>query len=42
MISIFNKYDIAWAHWNYKNDFPVVSEGLEPINDLLEIMVPKK
>ena len=42
MISIFNKYDIAWTHWNYKNDFPVVTEELEPINDLLEIMVPKK
>ena len=42
MISIFNKYDIAWTHWNYKNDFPVVTEELEPINDLLDIMVPKR
>jgi len=42
MHEIFEKYNIAWAHWNYKNDFPVVDENLLPINELLDIMVPKK
>ena len=40
-ISIFDKYDIAWSHWNYKNDFPVVDEDLEPITELLNILVPR-
>lgn len=41
MIAIFDKYDIAWAHWNYKNDFPVVdAETLEPITELTSILVP--
>ncbi|MBN1481002.1 glycoside hydrolase family 5 protein [candidate division KSB1 bacterium] len=40
MIAIFDKYDIAWAHWNYKNDFPVVNaETLEPIAELTSILV---
>ena len=30
--SVFEKLDISWTHWNYKNDFPVVDEkSLEPI-----------
>ncbi len=41
MISIFEKHNVAWAHWNYKNDFPLVSEKtLEPIDELLNIMLP--
>ncbi len=24
VIDIFKKNDIAWSHWNYKNDFPIV------------------
>jgi endoglucanase len=40
MIAVFDKYDIAWAHWNYKNDFPVVdAETLEPITELTSILV---
>ena len=40
MIAIFNKYDIAWAHWNYKNDFPVVdAETLQPIEELTSILI---
>lgn len=42
MIAIFNKYDIAWAHWNYKNDFPVVNENLQPIYKIVDILIPKK
>jgi endoglucanase len=42
MIAIFDKHHIAWAHWNYKNDFPVVDAGtLEPIGDLVSILVKK-
>ncbi len=40
MIAVFDKHDIAWAHWNYKNDFPVVdAETLEPIEGLVSILV---
>mgnify|MGYP006283236555 CR=1 FL=1 len=40
MMAIFDKYDIAWAHWNYKNDFPVVdAETLEPITELTSILL---
>ncbi len=42
MIAVFDKYDIAWAHWNYKNDFPVVdAQTLEPITELTSILVKK-
>ncbi|MCM2680475.1 glycoside hydrolase family 5 protein [Echinimonas agarilytica] len=41
LMSIFNQYDIAWAHWNYKNDFPLVSEQLEPDDSLLDILLEK-
>lgn len=41
MVSLFDKHGIAWAHWNYKNDFPVVDKDLKPISELLDIMVPK-
>jgi len=40
MVAIFNKHNIAWSHWNYKNDFPVVNaETLEPIKELTSILV---
>ena len=40
MIDIFNRHHIAWAHWNYKNDFPVVEAGaLEPIEALVSVMM---
>ncbi len=30
--AVFEKLEISWTHWNYKNDFPVVEEkNLEPI-----------
>jgi endoglucanase len=36
IISVFDKLDISWTHWNYKNDFPVVDEKtLEPIEMIL-------
>ena len=40
MIGIFNRHHIAWAHWNYKNDFPVVdAKTLEPIEALVSVMM---
>ena len=40
-IAVFEENNIAWAHWNYKNDFPVVdAETLEPVRELVDIMVP--
>lgn len=42
-IDIFEENNIAWAHWNYKNDFPVVdAETLEPIHEIVDILIPKK
>ncbi|MBN2818707.1 MAG: cellulase family glycosylhydrolase, partial [Bacteroidales bacterium] len=41
MIAIFEKNDIAWAHWNYKNDFPVVDSNLNPISELVDVLVKK-
>ena len=38
MNSIFQKHDIAWAHWNYKNDFPLVDENLNPITEIVNTM----
>lgn len=36
---LFEKLDIAWAHWNYKNDFPLVdAETLEPIKEITSLM----
>jgi endoglucanase len=40
MIAIFDEHDIAWAHWNYKDDFPLVTEDGEPITELMKILVP--
>lgn len=40
MISVFDEHGIAWAHWNYKNDFPVVdAETLEPITEITSILI---
>ena len=34
--SVFEKLEISWTHWNYKNDFPVVDEkNLEPIEMII-------
>ena len=42
-MEVFNENNIAWAHWNYKNDFPLVdAETLEPISGLVDILVPKE
>jgi len=37
-----DEHHIAWAHWNYKNDFPIVdAETLEPITQLTNILIQK-
>ncbi len=42
-MEVFDENNIAWAHWNYKNDFPLVdAQTLEPIFELVDILVPKK
>lgn len=39
LISIFDENGIAWTHWNYKNDFPVVDEmTLEPIPEIVKVL----
>ena len=40
MREIFDRNGIAWAHWNYKDDFPLVTEDLEPITELVEALLP--
>jgi hypothetical protein len=40
MIGIFDRHGIAWSHWNYKDDFPLVGADLKPIRELVEILVP--
>jgi endoglucanase len=40
IISVFDKLDISWTHWNYKNDFPVVDEKtLEPIEAVVSALI---
>ncbi|MDX2431524.1 MAG: cellulase family glycosylhydrolase [Bacteroides sp.] len=40
IISVFDKLDISWTHWNYKNDFPVVDgETLEPIDLIVSALI---
>ncbi len=40
LMDIFKRNDIAWTHWNYKNDFPVVDEEtLEPITEIVNILI---
>ena len=38
LVSIFEKHHIAWAHWNYKNDFPVVDKNLQPIPEIVNAL----
>ncbi len=40
LISIFNKYDIALSHWNYKNNFPMVDKDLQPIKEIIQVLIP--
>lgn len=40
MISIFEEHGIAWAHWNYNDDFPLVNQDREPITELMSILIP--
>jgi endoglucanase len=42
IMAIFNENNIAWCHWNYKNDFPLVDENGNPISDILNVLIPKK
>jgi len=38
-MEVFDKLDIAWTHWNYKNDFPVVdAETLESIQEIVSVL----
>jgi len=40
IISVFDKLDIAWTHWNYKNDFSLVdAETLEPIEEITSVLM---
>lgn len=40
LIAVLNENNIAWCHWNYKNDFPVVdAETLEPIEEIQSILI---
>jgi endoglucanase len=39
MHAIFDRHGVSWAHWNYKNDFPVVDESGKPVRELLDIML---
>ncbi|MFP4547138.1 MAG: glycoside hydrolase family 5 protein [Fidelibacterota bacterium] len=43
IIEVFNENGIAWAHWNWKNDFPLVDqETLEPISKITNILLPQE
>ena len=43
LMEIFDKHDISWTHWNYKNDFPVVDEEtLEPISEIVDVLIGNK
>jgi len=40
LVGVFEKLDIAYTHWNYKNDFPVVdAESLEPIEEVVSALL---
>jgi len=40
LMELFEKHDISWTHWNYKNDFPVVDKNtLEPIEEIVSVMM---
>ena len=36
---ILEKYEIAWANWDYKGGFGVVNRDGEPHHDLLEVLL---
>ncbi len=40
IMSIFSEHGIAWSHWNYKNDFPLIDENLMPYHELVDVLVP--
>ena len=40
MREIFDRNGIAWAHWNYKDDFPLVDGDREPIAELVDTLLP--
>lgn len=43
MMAIFNMNGIAWAHWNWKNDFPLIdAETTEPISEILDILLSEE
>ena len=39
--SIFNEYNIAYCHWCYKGDFPVVSKDRVPDYKLISVLTAK-
>jgi endoglucanase len=39
LAGIFQKHGIAWAHWNWKNDFPLVSADGVPDRALLDSLL---
>lgn len=41
MVSIFKENNIAYSHWAYKGDFPVVNENSSPKQPLVKILVNK-
>ncbi|MFH1197965.1 MAG: cellulase family glycosylhydrolase [bacterium] len=41
MCAIFNENNIAYCHWCYKGDFPVVDSNGEPIKNLTSILTGK-
>lgn len=41
LCSIFREHKIAFCHWNYKADFPVVNEKRDPNRKLVSILTEK-
>lgn len=41
MVAIFNAHHIAYCHWAYKGDFPVVDENNTPNYKLVEVLTSK-
>ncbi len=35
---IFNENNIAYCHWGYKGDFPIVDENLSPKQKLVSVL----
>ncbi|NQU84541.1 MAG: hypothetical protein HQ541_02150 [Mariniphaga sp.] len=38
---IFRENNIAFAHWEYKGDFPLVDKNLKPLQPLVDILTKK-